>query len=330
MTSLYTLATKDILRADIRFIDEQLDFARKKMQAGDTAEAWSTLDSLLGYYDFKKHFPDIFVNENSTIRFMDMYEVFREIDNLIEVDAVAILGGDTPPPWRPQHQLDEIMTKLREFIRQLDQWKALNWFEGESIIDAFNLLKKKIENFIRFAQNFNNQPVWGPVIDVRDAKKILLSELSDDLPFWEVYEKLISMDRNLRFLVFRFRAIPQRVTKELVESVIGEIEELKHSIRAIVNATRADDEEVPVPIPEPNDEFPQHPPGWDDLQPFPPHGYAMVGPELIQRDDRLRRAGRELGSPPASDISTGYSAKHLILAAVGALSVAIAIVKFID
>ena len=71
MKRLYTLATKQILKGDIRFIDGQLDLAlaRRKMAAGDKAEAWCILDSLLGYFDFKKHFPDIFVDANTSIRF---------------------------------------------------------------------------------------------------------------------------------------------------------------------------------------------------------------------------------------------------------------------
>jgi hypothetical protein len=61
----YTLKSKQILRDDITFIDQQLEFARTKMREGNKDEAWSTLDGLLDYYDFKKHFPDIFVLESA-------------------------------------------------------------------------------------------------------------------------------------------------------------------------------------------------------------------------------------------------------------------------
>src|SRR5687767_3996171 len=66
----YTTELKQKLRDDIRFIDDQLDAARRHMANGNKAEAWSILDGLLEYYDFKNHFPDIFINENESMRFM--------------------------------------------------------------------------------------------------------------------------------------------------------------------------------------------------------------------------------------------------------------------
>jgi hypothetical protein len=92
----YTLESKQILCDDIVFIDQQLTFARNKMAEGDKAEAWSTLDSLLDYYDFKKHFPDIFVNEGEAIRFVDMYKALRALDDITEIDAHDVLADSNP------------------------------------------------------------------------------------------------------------------------------------------------------------------------------------------------------------------------------------------
>jgi hypothetical protein len=278
MTTFYTAAAKERLQADIVFIDEQLDYARDRMARGDKAEAWSTFDSLLGYFDFKKHFPDILIGDDEYMRFMDMYEALRNIDDIIEIDATGLLAGGAPNDWRPGHSRDDILRLMREFLDQIDRWKALDWFEGDDILDAFDKLKGKIEDYIRFFENYDDQPFWGPVIDVRRAKKPLWRALSDDLPFWEIYEALLSMDRNLTYLVFKFRLHIDEVTLEMVESVVRELKERKHAISAIIRAARAPDEGIQQP-----------PPGWDDLQPYPPPGYAMVGPEFVPIASRRRR-----------------------------------------
>src|SRR6185436_17666734 len=91
--------------------------------------------------------------------------------------------------------------------------------------------------------------LFGPAIDVLAAKKLLWRALSDELPFAEIYELLMTMDRDLTHLVFRFRLHLKDVTPEEVEETIREIEAKKHAILAIINATRARNESTPVPQP---------------------------------------------------------------------------------
>lgn len=286
----YTLRTKEILRADIVFIDEQLEFARGKMAQGDKAEAWSTLDSLLGYFDFKKHFPDIFVNENDVIKFQDVYEALRGIDDIIEIDAIEMLSNGTALDWRPGYTRAQILQKLQEFLQQIDRWKALNWFEGEEIDDALSKLKSKVDAFINFYQNYNKGDfLFREALSVYEAKKLLWRTLSDDLPFAEIYEQLLSMDRNLTYLVFKFRLHNDQVTKDMVNDITQHIEDSKHAILAIVDATKAEDEVIEEE--SENKPFQQPPPGWDDLQPFPPYGYAMLGADSIVPLRVSRRRG---------------------------------------
>lgn len=301
MTS-YTAESKQILRDDIRFIDDQLDSARRHMAEGDKAEAWSILDGLLDYYDFKKHFPDILVNEDESIRFLDMYEALREIDDIIEIDAIQVLVGEDPLEWRPGYSRDEILRRLEAFLDRIETWLALEWFEGEEILRSLEVLKEKVQAFIRFFQNYAGGYLWGPVIDVRNAKKRLLRSLSDELPFAEIYELLMTMDRDLTWLVFRFRLHLEELTAESVAETLADIAARKHAILAIIDATRARDETVPVQPPsEDNDTLPQPPPGWDDLQPFPPPGYAMFGtsivPVYVSRRQNLEDGGIGVGKP---------------------------------
>lgn len=290
----YTTATKQILRDDIRFIDDQLDLARRHMAKGDKAEAWSILDGLLDYYDFKKHFPDIFVGEGESMRFLDMYEALRAIDDIIEIDAIQLLVEEDPLEWRPGYSREEILRRLEAFLDQIETWLALDWFEGEEILRSLEVLKEKIQAFIRFFQNYAGEPLWPPVIDVRDAKKRLLRSLSEELPFAEIYELLMSMDRNLTYLVFRFRLHLDELTLDDVEGAINEIAENKHAILAIINAARAEDENMPAQPPENEDAPTEPPPGWDDLQPFPPPGYAMIGTSIVPIH-ASRRHGRNAG-----------------------------------
>jgi hypothetical protein len=278
MTTYYTSESKQILRDDITFIDQQLEIARSKMKEGNKEEAWSTLDGLLDYYDFKKHFPDILVREGEYIRFVDMYEALRALDDITEIDALDVLRGDNPD-WRPDYTREEILRRLEAFLKQIETWLALNWFEGEEILDSLELLKEKIQAYIRFFQNYNGEFIFGPAIDVLGAKKRFWRALSDYLPFAEIYELLMSMDRNLTFLVFRFRLHLDDVTLEEVERFIKGIEKQKHAILAIINATRATDESAPSPSDESTPLQP--PPGWDDLQPFPPAGYALFGNSIV-------------------------------------------------
>jgi hypothetical protein len=300
MTTFYTSVTKQILRDDIVFIDEQLTYARNKMAEGDKAEAWSTLDGLLGYYDFKKHFPDIFVNEGEYIRFLDMYDVLRDIDDIIEIDAIQILAGGNPLEWRPGYSREEILRRIEAFLDQIERWQALNWFEGDEILDSLELLKEKIRAFIRFFQNYTDEYLFKQVIEIRDAKKRLWRLLSDNLPFAEIYEHLLTMDRDLTYLVFRFRLHLEDVTPDEVESVCNEIAEKKHAILAIINATRAGDEVAPL----------QPPPGWDDLQPFPPPGYALIGTSIVPiRASRRRNQGVTLIAGSMAAIDIGNAAK---------------------
>lgn len=293
----YITATKQILRDDIRFIDDQLDSARDHMAAGDKAEAWSVLDGLLDYYDFKKHFPDIFVSGEESMRFLDMYEALRGVDDLIEIDAIQILVGQDPLEWRPGYSREEILRRIEAFLDLIETWLALDWFEGEEILRSLEVLKDKVQAFIRFFQNYAGEFQWGPVIDVREAKKRLLRSLSEELPFAEIYELLMSMDRNLTYLVFRFRLHLDELTLDTVEGAINEIAEDKHAILAIINATRAEDENMPAQPPENEDAPAQPPPGWDDLQPFPPAGYAMFGTSIVPvyTSRRQTHAGSNVG-----------------------------------
>ena len=79
------------------------------------------------------------------------------------------------------------------------------------------------------------------------------------------------MDRDLTYLVFKFRLHLDDVTQEMVDSSTRSIEEYKHAILAIINATRAEGESVPL----------EPPTGWDDLLPFPPPGWAMLGNYIV-------------------------------------------------
>lgn len=319
----YTGESKQILRDDIQHIDDQLDLARRHMAEGNKAEAWSTLDGLLNYYDFKKHFPDILVGEGEYMRFMDMYEALRAIDDIIEIDATQMLVEQSSLEWRPGYTREEILRRLEAFLNQIEAWLELRWFEGEEILDSLQVLKEKVQAFIRFFQNYSDQPLWPPVIDVRDAKKRLLRSLSDELPFTEIYELLMTMDRNLTHLVFQFRLHLDEVTLETVERVINEIAEKKHAILAIIDATLAEDENVPVQPPENEGAPTQPPPGWDDLQPFPPAGYAMFGTSIvpIQISRRQHSAGRDVGI----DIGRARNSRTIIVSgligfAIGAMA----------
>lgn len=293
----YTATTKQILRDDIRFIDKQLDSARRHMAEGDKAEAWSILDGLLDYYDFKKHFPDILVNEDESLRFLDMYEALRGIDDLIEIDAVQMLSGREPLEWRPGYSREEILRRLEAFLDRIETWLALDWFEGGEIIRSLEVLKEKIRAFIRFFQNDAGGYLWGPVIDVRNAKKRLLRSLSGELPFAEIYELLMTMDRNLTWLVFRFRLHLDELTPASVAEILAEIAARKHAILAIIDAARAEDESAPAQPPESGNAPAQPPPGWDDLQPFPPPGYGMLGAGIVPIPalHRGNRVGRGAG-----------------------------------
>lgn len=274
----YTTELKEKLRVDIRYIDGQLDLAREQMAKGDQAEAQAILDGLLDYFDFKKHFPDIFVNENESLRFQDMYEALRAIDDIIEIDAGDVRAG-RPREWRPGYTRDEILQRLYAFLDQIDAWLGLNWFEGEEIRHSLEVLKQKVQAFIRYFEN-DSEFSWGPVTDVREAKKRLWRALSEGLPFAEVYEQLLSMDRSLTYLVFRFRLHLAELTLEAVEASIADIVRAKHAILAVINATRADDEILTQPPAEENGPR-QPPPGWDDLQPFPPPGYTFFGGSIV-------------------------------------------------
>lgn len=291
MTTFYTSKNKQILRDDIVFIDQQLTLARNKMAEGNKAEAWSTLDGLLDYFDFKKHFPDILVKEGEYIRFVDMYETLRAIDDITEIDAIQILTGGNPLEWRPGHSRAEILRRLEAFLRQIEAWQALDWFEGEEIHDSLEILKEQIKAYIQFIQNFNADDgiLFGPAVDVVAAKKRLWRALSDELPFAEIYELLMTMDRDLTALVFRFRLHLNDVTLEEMERTIREIEEKKHAILAIINAARARDESATPQPPPSNGGTPVKPlPGWDDLIPFPPAGYAFFGGGIVPIASRQR------------------------------------------
>jgi hypothetical protein len=289
----YTTELKQKLRDDIGFIDSQLDLAREKMAAGDKAEAWSLLDGLLGYFDFKKHFPDILINEDTYMRFQDMYEALRAIDDIIELDAVEILSGSAPYEWRPGYTRDEILQRLYTFLDQIEAWMKLGWFDPDGdIAESLRVLKEKVEAFIRFFQNRTNEFLWGPVIDVREAKKQLFRAFNEDLAFAEIYELLMAMDRNLTCLVFQFRLHLEELTLETVTRFIEGLAKDKHAILAIINATRADDE---IFLPPETEEPPrQPPPGWDDLRPFPPPGYGFFGGSLVPLQ-ASRRTGVSLG-----------------------------------
>jgi hypothetical protein len=146
------------------------------------------------------------------------------------------------------------------------------------------ILKEKIRVFIQFFQNFNVDDgiLFGPAIDVLAAKKRLWRALSELLPFAEIYELLMTMDRNLLYLVFRFRLHLADVTLKEVEQFISAIEEKKHAILAIINATRGSDETArPKPSPSEGGVPVEPPPGWDDLIPFPPTGYAFIGGSIM-------------------------------------------------
>lgn len=277
----YTLKSKQILRDDIVFIDQQLEFARNKMRGGNKAEAWSTLDGLLDYFDFKKHFPDILVKEGEFIRFQNMYEALRALDDLTEIDAMDVLTGRNPD-WRPDYTREDILHRLEEFLAQIEAWQALDWFEGDEIQDSLEILKEKIQAFIRFFQNYAGEFMHGPAMDVLEAKKRLWRALSDALPYAEIYELLMTMDRDLLYLVFRFRLHLEDVGRGEVEGTIREIEAKKHAILAIINATRARDESAPAQPPPVDGGAPLQPPaGWDDLMPFPPAGYAFIGGGIV-------------------------------------------------
>jgi hypothetical protein len=322
----YTLESKQILRDDITFIDQQLTLARNKMREGDKGEAWSVLDGLLDYYDFKRHFPDIMVNEGEVILFKDMYEALRAIDDIIEIDAIQILTGGNPYEWRPGYSREEILRRIEAFLRQIEIWLALNWFEGDEIADSLELLKEKIEAFIRFFQNYNGGYLFGQVIDIRNAKKRLWRSLSDELPFAEIYELLLSMDRNLTFLVFRFRLHLEDVTLEQVESIIRGIEKDKHAILAIIDATRAENETAPLQPPPGDDSTPlQPPPGWDDLQPFPPAGYAFIGNSLLPIR-ASRRDGTVSVIQSIAGAGSGKAAKTRIFLIAGLIGLVIGVV----
>lgn len=315
----YTTATKRILRDDIRFIDDQLDSARNHMAEGDREEAWSVLDSLLDYYDFKKHFPDIFIGEDEFMRFLDMYEALRGIDDIIEIDAIGILVEQGALEWRPGYSREEILRRIEAFLEQIETWLELDWFEGGEIIRSLEVLKEKIQAFIRFFQNYTDEPLWGPVIDVRDAKKRLLRSLSEGLPFAEIYELLMSMDRNLTYLVFQFRLHLDELTPDTVEGAIAEIAEDKHAILAIIDASRAEDENMPAQPPENEDAPAEPPPGWDDLQPFPPAGYAMFGASIVPI--RTSRQRNHAGGDADTDIDKTGNTRTTVVAALLGLAV---------
>lgn len=324
MTTFYTLKNKQILRDDIVFIDQQLEIARTKMRAGNKAEAWSTLDGLLDYYDFKKHFPDILVKEDEYLRFVDMYEALRALDDITEIDAIQILIGRNPLEWRPGHSRAEILQRLEAFLRQIETWQALDWFEGAGIQDSLEILKEKIKTFIQFIQNFNvdDGVLFGPAMDVLAAKKLLWRALSDALPFAEIYELLMTMDRDLTALVFRFRLHLEDVTLEEVERTIREIEEKKHAILAIINAARAEDESA-TPQPLPSDGTPvKPPPGWDDLIPFPPAGYAFFGGGIVTMTSRLRTSS--VGGNASTTKTRGFLWGLVIGAVIAAIVVGLA------
>lgn len=309
----YTAATKQILRDDIVFIDQQLTLARNKMSEGDKAEAWSIFDSLLGYYDFKKHFPDIFVNGDESIRFRDFYEVLHDIDDIIEIDAIQMLTQGNALEWRPGHSRDEILHRLRAFLQQIERWKALGWFEGDDIIDSLELLKEKVQAFIRFFQNYDGGYLFRQVIDVREAKKGLWRSLSETLPFAEIYTHLLTMDRDLLHRLFRFRLHLDDVTLEEVEQTIDEIVAKKHAILAIIDATHAEDESVPH----------EPPPGWDDLQPFPPPGYAMLGTGIVpvRASRRIKQTITVVGGNYVGVVNTGSIFNKRTGAILGVLGV---------
>jgi hypothetical protein len=320
MTTFYTNASKQILRDDITFIDQQLEYARARMRAGNKAEAWSTLDGLLGYYDFKKHFPDIWVKEGDYIRFVDMYETLRALDDITEIDALDVLRGDNPD-WRPDYTRAEILRRLREFLAQIEAWQALDWSAGEEIVDGLEILKEKIQEYIRFFENYTNQFIFGPAIEVLAAKKLLWKALSEELPYAEIYELLMTMDRNLLYLVFRFRRHMDKVTVDEVEQFIKSIEEKKHAILAIINATRAQDETAPVQPPPVEEGGPlERPPGWDDLIPFPPAGYAFFGGSIVPMASR--RGGLTAGGNTGKTTSMRGFLLGLVLGAVIAAVVA--------
>lgn len=314
MTTFYTSRNKQILRDDITFIDQQLEIARRAMRAGNKGEAWSTLDGLLDYFDFKKHFPDILVKEGEYIRFQDMYEALRALDDITEIDALDVLRGDNPD-WRPDYTREEILRKLREFLAQIEAWQALDWFEGDEIQDSLEKLKEKVQAYIEFFQTYNGGFIYGPAIDVLAAKKLLWRALSDDLPFAEIYGLLVTMDRNLLYLVFRFRLHLDDVTLEEVERFIRSLEEKKHAILAIINATRASDESAPDGAPL------QPPPGWDDLIPFPPTGYAFFGGGIVPIASRRR--GFTVGGDTASGAKTRTLLAGLLGLALGAIAATI-------
>jgi hypothetical protein len=324
----YTTTVKQRLRDDIRFIDDHLDSAREHMTAGNKAEAWSLLDGLLEYYDFKNHFPDIFVNEDEVVRFLDMYEALRAIDDIIEIDATGILAGGGPPEWRPNRTREQILERLLAFLARIEAWLGLGWFDPDGeIAESLRVLREKVEAFIIFFENFAGQPVWGPVIDVREAKKLLLRALSENLPFAEIYELLMTMDRDLTYLVFQFRLHLDRVTPEMVASLIAEIARKKHAILAIINATRADDASAPLPPPENENGPVQPPPGWDDLQPFPPSGYAFFGGSILPIQ-ASRRTGENVGVNVVKAGNSRIIVAGLFGVVVGAIAASILFILF--
>jgi hypothetical protein len=319
----YTNELKQKLRDDITFIDSQLDLARENMAKGDKAEAMSLLDGLLDYYDFKKHFPHIFVKEGEYLEFKNFYEALRTIDDIIEIDAIQILTGRPPLEWRPGFTRQEILRWLQGLLAQIDAWIKLDWFEGDEIRESLRVLKKKIEAFIRFFENYAGGYLWGPVLDVQDAKKRLWRSLSENLPFAEIYDLLMTMDRDLRSLVFRFRLHIDELTPESVARTIAEIVQMKHAILAIINATRADDEILPPP--EGEEPPRQPPPGWDDLQPFPPAGYAFFGGSIVPIQ-ASRRTGESINVARAGN-------SRIIMAglfglAVGAIAASVLFILF--
>jgi tetratricopeptide (TPR) repeat protein len=321
----YTNELKQKLRDDITFIDSQLDLAREHMAKGDKAEASSLLDGLLDYFDFKKHFPDIFITEDQYMRFQDMYEALRAIDDIIEIDAGDVRTGYRRE-WRPGYTREEIMRRLRAFLDQIEAWLRLGWFDPDrEIAESLRVLKEKIEAFTRYFEN-NDEFSWAPVHNVLDAKKRFWRALSENLPFAEIYELLMSMDRNLTYLVFRFRLHSDELTLEAVASTIEQIAQYKHSILAIINDTRADDE---ILRPPPGGEGPpwQPPPGWDDLQPYPPAGYAFFGGSIVPIQ-ASRRTGECVGVDAATAGNSRVTMAGLFGLAVGVIAASILFILF--
>jgi hypothetical protein len=323
----YTTELKEKLRVDIRYIDDQLDLARGHMARGEKAEAWAVLDGLNTYFDFKKHFPDILVNESESMRFMDLYEALRDIDDIIEIDATDALTGTGPREWRPGYTRDEILRRLRAFLEQIERWRQLDWFEGAGILDSLQVLKEKIEAFIDYFQNPAGGFRWGPVTDVREAKKRLWRSLSEGLPFAEVYEQLVSMDRNLTYLVFRFRLHLDELTPEAVEASIADIVRAKHAILAIIDAARAVDE-IPAQPPANENGPRQPPPGWDDLQPYPPAGYAFFGGLVPVHASRRKKLSGEGAGIDAGVTGNSGLVRSLLAFALGAVAALVACLLF--